>query len=280
MKDKSFHGLILSLCAHLLVAWLILVLPEPSEGPKTDLIEIDLMDQDRPKKTFVTETDEGKISEKLKDQADYLSRLNKRVQEQTRARKTGPTKNAQPGSNQASDSQLENLQKQVAQDLRPKGSGFMALPNSQPKKSVVIGESSISEFIPGVKEGAFTALNTNQFTYYSFFSRVNEQIRTRWVDRVRQFAGRQGPREMQLLAQYERLTEIEILLSPEGDFIKGVVLRSSGYPDLDQTGIDAFRNAAPFINPPKEMIDEQGMIRLTYSFVVVWRPRHLAEKAP
>ncbi len=95
-------------------------------------------------------------------------------------------------------------------------------------RNVAIGPSTVSEYIPGVEEGAFTALNTDQFTYYAFFSRINEQIRSRWVNNVRAFVSRLSPQEQEVLSKYDRQTVIEIVLTKDGRFSSSMVHQSSG----------------------------------------------------
>ena len=41
---------------------------------------------------------------------------------------------------------------------------------------------------------------------------------------------------------------------------------------IDDVIVKAIRKAGPFPNPPSAMADEDGVIRLSYRFVVVLRP--------
>ena len=40
--------------------------------------------------------------------------------------------------------------------------------------------SSTMDFLPGVEFGSHTLLNTKQFMYYSYFSRMKDQLSWRW----------------------------------------------------------------------------------------------------
>jgi outer membrane biosynthesis protein TonB len=123
-----------------------------------------------------------------------------------------------------------------------------------------------------VEEGDFTALNTDQFTYYSFFSRINEQVRNRWVAGIREYMSRLSQRDLEELAKMDRETVIEIILSRTGEFSTSVVSHTSGDRVLDQTTVGAFRSAAPFINPPQGMVGDDGLIHLHYAFTLRFRP--------
>lgn len=80
---------------------------------------------------------------------------------------------------------------------------------------------------------------------------------------------------MQNLARMQRRTVIEIVIDPNGEYEIGRVLESSGAKGLDQTSVEAFRVAAPFLNPPKGLVESDGKIRLKYGFVVEFRPPSL-----
>jgi len=39
--------------------------------------------------------------------------------------------------------------------------------------------------------------------------------------------------------------------------------------DLDQTAVNAFRLAEPFPNPPKDLIESDGFVRVKWKFIVI-----------
>ncbi len=264
--DRAFYGLFLSLIFHAAMIFALFNAkpPDRGEGPT----EITLIERDRGK-TFVTETENQQkdVFDQLKDQADYLSRFTKRVKQQMKARNSGPTRNAL-------DSFKPTLKpsERVGGTGLPRGEGT-GTPGTGPQlRQVAIGASSIAEYIPGIQEGAFTALNADQFTYYAFFARMNEQVRNRWVSEVRAYVRNLSRQDLERLSKQDRQTVIEIVLNRSGDFVRSVLHQSSGDRHLDQTTIDAFRSAAPFLNPPREMVEDDGFIRLKYGFHVQFTP--------
>ncbi len=64
------------------------------------------------------------------------------------------------------------------------------------------------------------------------------------------------------------VTTLEIELSPDGHFKKASILKPSGIHSFDQAAANSFAQAKFFPNPPKEMIEEDGVIRLKYAFQV------------
>ena len=79
------------------------------------------------------------------------------------------------------------------------------------------------------------------------------------------------------MGKSEFLTNLEIVLNRRGEFIRAIIHQDSGSKDLDSAPILAFREARMIPNPPREMIKEDGTIRLLYTFHVDQVPQ-LAKK--
>lgn len=144
--------------------------------------------------------------------------------------------------------------------------------------TVQLGSSALQEFLPDVKSGSFTSLNTDQFLFYTFYSRINEQIRNRWVENLRRFSNQTHPMEIDKLSRQRQITEVEILLDPEGRYVKTIYHNRSQAVELDEAASLAFPMAQPFINPPVEIVQDDGYIHLHYAFHVHWRPRSWARE--
>lgn len=282
MENKEFQTLIASILIHIALVMFLLHAKTPDFFKENIPVEIVFNDPNKKSQTFVTETDEkDELMEKLKEQAAYLSKVSKRVkQESVAARNDATTANRRRSLNLNPSN--EPVGKKVAgrqPEREEMSQGEMNLQKAQAGglgRNIAIGDSSIGEYIPNVKVGNFTALNTDQFTFYTFFSRVNEAIRYRWVSHVRNFADSLSPGKQQELSQYPRTSYVTIILDKKGTIIRSFVGRSSGSDGLDQAALQAFKEAAPFLNPPAEMREADGTIRLDYSFHVEFRSSALA----
>ena len=284
MQDRSFSTLIYSLVVHGAIAWALLYLPFHSETLVREApIEISVQDIPRKSRSVVTETEaKENVLDKLKDKADYLSQFTKRVKEQLVARNSGATKNrtgkepVESDEMRAKGANGDGASARAERSLQlPQGEGAKSGQESGANpfgRQVVVGASTMGEYIPGVKEGAFTSLNSDRFTYYTFFARVNEQVRSRWIQNLRNFSENLSQSENESLASRERVTEIDVQLNRAGEFVRALVMRSSGAKGLDQAATEAFRIAAPFVNPPQQMIEADGLIHLRYGFLVQWSP--------
>ncbi len=274
MENKEFQTLILSLILHGLLAWFLMKAPsfQMPEQPT----QITMLDDDRSKTIHPTkslELPDKLLEKKLREQAKILSQLDRRVRQQLTAKKlSGITQNAGRGnSNSKGGSSVQQFNPFQSQS----GEGQMSRRTSPALgaeglgRFMAVGASSSGITIPGVKQGSFTALNTDQLTFYSFYSRVNEGIVNRWIGHLRDYFSMLPPAMQKQLALSPNITGVEIILSPAGEFQRAVMHHPSGDTNLDQAVTNAFKEAAPFLNPPREMVKEDGKIHLLYQFEVL-----------
>lgn len=214
-------------------------------------------------------------------QTNLTSKSYQRVEEQSIAKQTGKTEN-------------RSTKKRISPELLPPLSGKQEdgkglldkktdivgkeKPNQildQVKKEEVydnlfekLGTSKIQDRVyDDIKYGNFTALNTNRNQFFSFYERIDEQIRIRWYENIeQQIANLQALKPNHRFPKREWLSQIELILNPKGEIINSYVSRSSGEAHWDMAAMQALKNSAPFINPPEEMIESDGNIRLKYSF--------------
>lgn len=127
------------------------------------------------------------------------------------------------------------------------------------------GGGSDDAFLGVDREGDTTLVNSRSFKYWDFFQRVKERVRQEWdpgtVYRARDPTGTAyGARD--------RLTVLGVVLDVEGRVQRIEVVRESGLPFLDDEAIRAFREAAPFLNPPAGLADEKGRIAFHFGFIL------------
>lgn len=119
------------------------------------------------------------------------------------------------------------------------------------------------DHLDGVDEGDGTYLNTREWKYATFFNRVKQAVAQAWdpnsVLSVRDPNG-------QMYAYKDRITVLDVTLDERGSLKGAMVQKSCGVDFLDDTAIDAFKHAQPFVNPPKGLADGSGEIRFTFGF--------------
>lgn len=127
------------------------------------------------------------------------------------------------------------------------------------------GGGSDDAFLGVDREGDTTLVNSRSFKYWDFFQRVKERVRQEWdpgtVYRARDPTGTAyGARD--------RLTVLGVVLDAEGRVQRIEVVRESGLSFLDDEAVRAFREAAPFLNPPAGLADGKGRIAFHFGFIL------------
>lgn len=243
-----------------------LVEPQISEEPQRQIVRQAVV----PENQLVPPEDET--------MARFLSEKKQRVRAEQRAAQTGMTENRQQTA------QRNNQKPQPQQPMRkpapPADDGFRDVDISRElaeMNRLNQGQSQVGEALPNdVRIGSFTALNTDQYLYYSFYARIEEQIRYRWESRVMAAIQRFDNITMMNTGNRNWVTQVEFLLDREGFLKSALVMKESGVKIFDMAAINAFREARVFPNPPPEMVKEDGFIHIKYSFSVNFRPPTLS----
>ncbi len=273
-QDLAFFGLIFSLIVHFLLGVGVANMPSPKanmSGPT----EIEFIDKNRPRIAVpVPDAPEEELDvyAKLKREADYLARLTQRVKKETVAREANVTNNTVSLERLRPDTkpQAERVAGRQQGERGDLPGGPMG--DEKTVRGSALPPATLNQHIPGVQQGYFTILNADTFTYYAFFSRMNEQVRNRWTARVRAFVSNLSEQELTRLSTTNRTTRGELLLTKTGEFVSAKVHLSAGAAELDEATIEAFRTAAPFLNPPGELVESDGLIHLPYAFTIYFRP--------
>jgi hypothetical protein len=202
------------------------------------------------------------------DDTLFLSSRTQRVQKQTRSLNIGPNRNSlQPRSLFSHKVQSPNVDRLKPTTEAQLGVGTIFIP-----RPMLPIESSLGTPLPTeIEIGSFTALNTDKFTYYSFFERIEDKIRFRWESEVRSALTRISREEISSYPKNIAVSNLEIILSREGTVEKILLLRSCGLSPLDEAPAKAFWEAKNFMNPPAGLIESDGKIHLRYQFLVYLR---------
>jgi hypothetical protein len=301
----AFNGLLISLFLHAaLTAWI--VYHPPQQQRVAEAVEVEIINE--PPATATSQSPSNKtvvlkaevpLSELTNvGKARFFSEYQQRVKLEQQARLSGLTEN-RGGGVQAPREQSKN-QDQVAKpqvNLKPDWPKQPRLEPSEDKEGLAAagkqlppqafaprplnqGASRINESMPSdVKLGDFTALNTDQYLFYSFYARIAPMIRFHWERNVERAINELTVRNFTGPKKSEWDTAVDVVLDSKGYLINTIIERESKIDALDKAVIQAFKSSTPFLNPPKEMIQEDGRIHLRYAFRVFWTPRQLAQPA-
>ncbi|MBU0554126.1 TonB family protein [Myxococcota bacterium] len=124
-------------------------------------------------------------------------------------------------------------------------------------------QSGSLDHIDDTPKGNETFLNTRAYKYAWFFNRVKREVAHRW-DALG--AHRRYDPYGRVFGVRDRLTVVQVVLDPAGGLEEIFILERSGAAHLDESAIQAFKDAQPFPNPPLGLRGEDGRVRFKFGF--------------
>ena len=120
-----------------------------------------------------------------------------------------------------------------------------------------------NDFLPNdIADGEGTFLNSREFKFAPFFNRLKQSVSQHWKP-INEFRRRDPSGN--IYGYQSRVTVVSVRLNESGDVTNVEVAHSSGVEFLDKEAISAFKRAAPFPNPPKQLMKD-GQTEFTFGF--------------
>ncbi|MEZ0390665.1 MAG: energy transducer TonB [Pseudobdellovibrionaceae bacterium] len=307
MKNWNFRKtLIVSLLLHLLLMLTTTYLPALFKPQKSEIIEISYQEAPLPpepklvqfpeEKKQVVDQDERAINDEIDPKAKFLSANNQVVKKQTVASELGDFKNKKDKVS----AQGEGGKPLTAEDLKPKldfskmvekkrheeevlektldenALKMAEAQKQQPEKQAPALKpgtggaeaSQTQDYLKDVDKGMETLLSTREFVYYSFYARIRRQLNQHWGGKVREKMMKIVKEGRTIASADDKITKLLITLNRKGHLVKVQVLSDSGIRDLDEAAIEAFKEAAPFPNPPDGIVETDGTIKIRWDFIL------------
>lgn len=299
MIRKSVYAfIILSVLFHFVFYGGMTLLPSLPQFSNSEEIEVTVLDENPAEKTSAKPesllakqivTQEQRVNDEIDEKAKYLSQFNQKVLKETRAEQAGKFNNQpRPGV----PAQKPAPQQQVkAEKEKSKSQGFEVYentggevslnpfkPNFKPRpviesqaatnQGAAGAPSQTDDYLKDTQKGLQTLLSTREFVYYSYYNRIKEKVQQHWEPNLREKVRKLFVQGRGLASSQDRITQVLITLDSNGNLIRIQVVTASGITDLDQAAVDAFRAAAPFPNPPKGIVEEDGTVKINWAFVL------------
>jgi len=155
--------------------------------------------------------------------------------------------------------QLEKDRKSDALRLRSKHRGSWAMAGLNKWKS------AIENYVPHVKLGNQTALNTRASAFANYLNSMHQRIHVIFADSFLPSLD-QFPKNHPL-NNFDMHTDLEIILNQtDGGVVTLGVVRTSGTTAFDVNALEAVSKAAPFGKPPSEIVSPDGNVYLHWEF--------------
>lgn len=306
-KNYFALGIVFSLAAHILLASFLFLMSffeekKISEAPLTvELILPPTLPEDEAlKEVFkkkaisvpqqqIVQQDETQANNIAPDDTRFLSAKNQKVEKQTVAKNSGEFQNLKSSKSQkmgnpdAAENEKSASQqrgKATLKDLMPTTDAYAMMKKQiEQENAGAKGEwkaksesggdvSQTNDYLKDLNQGLETQLNTKEYKYYGYYTRIRKQLSHYWEPKVREKLSVMFKQGRSVASSNDRVTKLLIILNPQGTLVTVQVLSESGVQDLDDAAIEAFRSAAPFPNPPKGIVDPDGTVKIRWDFVL------------
>jgi TonB family protein len=124
--------------------------------------------------------------------------------------------------------------------------------------------AALENFIPEVKPGNQTALNTRAAPFAAYIARMHRSIHQLWgFGQLEDWDEKSGSNPFN---NRNLLTTLEIVLNGDGTIDNVKVVQASGYLPYDVAAIDVAYSAGPYPDPPREIRSANGKIYIHWRF--------------
>ena len=276
MKENQTikKAIIYSLLLHMVVLFFLLISKIHTNKEKEDkkkVVWIDLNKVPDQNQKQIVESFRGKETTTVTKDA-FLSDKNRQVENQsvTKEKMRFPEKGKSAQAKGKSKSIKSENNKTVS--LSQLGVKLFKPQENQIKKSDTpnwadVGRSA-EDYVKGVNEGKWTALNTKEFVYFSYFQRIRKQLDQAWRPLLQEHLSRFYRHGKTLVEEKEHVTQTVVVLDSRGEIIRVQVIGESGVQDLDQAAVQAFQKAGPFPNPPTGLIESSNLVKIRWDFIL------------
>lgn len=202
----------------------------------------------------IIETDTTDSNNEKPTDTKFLSEKNKKFLKETTVRKKGEFKNSfvpQTFDRPAKNSNIDGfLFKEIAENSS----------NENPSQSL--------DYIQELDEGTETLLNANEFIYFSYYARIRKQLNLHWESKVKRKISKMKAEGRFIASKGDKSTKLLITLDSQGRILKIQVIGTTGIREFDEAGVEAFKAAGPFLDPPEGIIDPDGEIKIRWDLIL------------
>jgi chemotaxis protein histidine kinase CheA len=126
-------------------------------------------------------------------------------------------------------------------------------------------KSAIENYVPSVRPGNQTALNTAKSAFAGYLNAIHNRIHPLFADTF--LSSLDSLPASHPMNNESLSTEVEIILDQEsGNIVRMGVTKFSGITAFDIAALDSVKRAAPFGAPPHEIVSPDGNVYLHWEF--------------
>ncbi|PIU57235.1 MAG: hypothetical protein COS89_05035 [Deltaproteobacteria bacterium CG07_land_8_20_14_0_80_38_7] len=163
----------------------------------------------------------------------------------------------EPKSNESKSKSYYNIDKKLFASKTPD------VLDSQ-EISDIRGTNSLEDYYPDYTIGARTYLNVLRYPDVDYFVRMKRQFKMTFnpVPALKDYFS------MNRVMQGSVDVVMGVSVNPSGNLAELFVIRSSGISEYDKEALRTVRASSPFASPPKKFLEDDGMLRMCWTFTV------------
>jgi TonB family protein len=272
-RKEIIISIALSLAMHAIMLLLLLMMPEFTAKDQATPIEVFL---EEPKGGWQIADIPKPAEEEKPEQSKFLGVYNQRVQEETVAQRTGRgDKTEGKGDRRNEGAQKKTQTEEPKKTVTEKGSDIMRAPVTKKAKEKSNEATALlnskggtpgvsDDFYPDFKYGNRTYINVLRYPDVEYFVRLKRIFKMTWnpVPALRH--------DMQTMTVSRGAVSVVLGVSVDGkgELAELFILRSSGLPAYDDEALRTVRSSAPFSSPPEKFLKDNGVLRMSWTFVI------------
>lgn len=245
-------------------------LRDDEEPEEPEVSEFELVDEPPEQPDYVeTEIPEGGVPEDARRLAEadsnpkHETRAPIRPDRPSSAPQANPQPEPQEAGEQGTESEIHDAPD--GQQTKPGAPQLAHLGGSKGALKAALGEHGTRDDLRDVDEGETNVLKAKRNLYASFFNRMRDRVSEHWEP---ERANKAVDPNQKIFGTSARTTVLWVQLDAQGAITKIVVKRGSDADHLDNEAIRAIKAAAPFPNPPEDLIDANGNIEFDFGFTL------------
>jgi len=269
------RAFVFSIVLHLalFLVWVLWIKTSKVENSVSRTVQIEMVSpEELNQKEMVVRRTAVSANQEIPKDDFHLGEKNQKVREQTTADVTQALsgKSATKKSVGKISATSENIPKlnqlgiPIYKEMKKKGESG----DFQDNADYYAGEQLSQDYVKGLKRGEKTLLNTREFVFFGYFERIRGRLDRAWSSSLRENLERFFRQGRRLASDLDYVTKTLVTLNQTGEIVRVQVLAESGANDLDSAAVKAFNLAGPFPNPPKGIIDQDGIVRIRWDFVL------------
>jgi TonB family protein len=288
-SKRLLWALALSIFVHLALSLGTVLVEIPASNLRSvNQVQVEFLDKmqlDETKKMQIVEKNSSPLNSEVDPKAKYLSEHNQRVQKQTQAIQRGEFRNsagqslaaflpqfkAPIAAEKALQEDLDQealLEKRMAEKRQHEQQSIDTQAKTQKPSDSKDLVSQTLDYIKELDPGLETLLSTREFVYFSYYKRIRQQLNQHWTPEIQKTVKKIYASGRQIASSDDKITKCLITLDNSGRLLRVQIIGQSGVRDLDEAAVRAFQSAAPFPNPPKGIVEEDGTIRIRWDFIL------------